>query len=48
MAFVHFYDIDVSVSRGREAYLDGGVLCADLAQPGEPVTSNRARRPLDG
>ena len=46
MAFTKFYDIDTSVTRRHEAYLDDDVLCVDLRKDGEPVTSNReTRRP---
>ncbi len=50
MAFIKYYDIDVEVSRQREAYLYKDYLCIDLTQPGTVVTSNRARtgRQADG
>jgi hypothetical protein len=44
MAFLHFYDIDVAVSRRWSAYLYDGVLCIDLDDESVPVTSNRARK----
>lgn len=43
LGFVRHYGIDRSVARRRLAYLDDGVLCVDLRQPGYAVTSNRAR-----
>jgi hypothetical protein len=44
MAFLHFYDIDVAVSRRWSAYLYDDVLCIDLDGESVPVTSNRARK----
>jgi hypothetical protein len=44
MAFLHFYDIDVAVSRRWSAYLYDGVLCIDLDDASTEVTSNRARK----
>lgn len=44
MAFLHFYDIDVTVSRRWSAYLYDDVLCIDLDDESVRVTSNRARK----
>jgi hypothetical protein len=43
MAYLHYYDIDLGSTRRWTAFLDGGILCVDLRQPGTEVTSNRAR-----
>lgn len=45
MAFTKFYDIDTSCSRRWVAFLDDGVLCADLSADGTQVSSNRAAKP---
>lgn len=44
MAFTKFYGIDTTQSLRRDAFLDDGVLCMSLSDPGTPVTSNRAAR----
>jgi hypothetical protein len=44
MAFTKFYEIDTTQTRRWTAYLQDGVLCADLTCPGLAVTSNRAGR----
>ena len=41
-AFCAHYSIDTTVSRRWDAYLEDGLLCADLSVGGTPVTSNRA------
>lgn len=40
-AFTKYYGIDTTVSIRRRAYMDDGVLCIDLNDPGTVVTSNR-------
>lgn len=40
-AFVRFYDIDTSVSRRWDAYIEDGVLCIDLNGNPTDVSSNR-------
>ena len=42
-AFLRFHHLDVKASTRWPAYVENGVLCVDLSQPGTPVTSNRAR-----
>jgi hypothetical protein len=42
MAFTKFYGIDTSQSLRRDAFVEDGVLCVNLNDPGTPVTSNRA------
>jgi hypothetical protein len=46
MAFTKFYDIDTSITRRFDAYLDDGVLCVDLTQDGTPVGGNRRAKPV--
>jgi hypothetical protein len=41
-AFTRYYEIPHQRACRRTATLDGGVLCVRLADPGTPVTSNRA------
>jgi hypothetical protein len=43
-AFTAFYDIPTDVARRRLAYLQDGILCVDLNEPGVEVTSNRNGR----
>ena len=45
-AFLRFHQLDLEVSTRWAAYLEDGILCADLSSPGTPVTSNRARTGL--
>jgi hypothetical protein len=40
-AFTGYYGIPTEISRRWSAYMDDGVLCIDLKQPGTEVTSNR-------
>lgn len=42
--FANFYKIDTSVSRRWIPYVEGDVLCIDLSQEGQLVTSNRKGR----
>lgn len=44
MAFLRFYDLQLAVSRRWSAYLDGEVLCIDVDDTSEIVTSNRAKK----
>jgi hypothetical protein len=43
MAFTKFYDIDTSLTRRFDAYLEDGVLCVDLKTAGLPVGGTRTR-----
>lgn len=40
--FLRNYSIDNSTSLRRSAWMDDGVLCVDIKEPGRVVTSNRA------
>lgn len=42
LAFLRYYEINRDASRRWDAYLDDGILCADVGAIGTPVTSNRA------
>lgn len=44
-AFAEYYGIDTTWARRRPAVIRDGVLCINTAEPGELVTSNRARTP---
>jgi hypothetical protein len=44
LAYIRFYEVLVDTSRRWPAYLENGVLCVDLREPGVPVSSNRAKR----
>lgn len=43
-AFADWAGIPLGAAEQWQAYLEGGVLCADLSQRGRAVSSNRARR----
>lgn len=43
-AFTQYYDIDTSVSRRWEPYLEDGILCINLAGPSTEVHGNRAKK----
>jgi hypothetical protein len=45
VAFLTHYGLMREASYRWPAYLERGVLCVDLSEPGTWVTSNRARRP---
>lgn len=40
--FLRHYGVDHSTALRRPAWMDDGVLCVDLKNPGQVVTSNRA------
>lgn len=42
MAFTKFYDIDIRTSLRWPAYLDAGILCADISGEGIAVSGNRS------
>lgn len=44
MAFTRFYEIDTLLTRRWVAYLDDGVLCADLTTPGTSPHATRSPR----
>lgn len=41
VAFTKYYDLPRDSSRRYEAYMDGDVLCVNMSEPGEVVSSNR-------
>lgn len=43
-AFTQYYDIDTSVSRRWEPYMEGGILCIDLKGASTEVRGNRAKK----
>lgn len=48
VAFVRYYDIDVSASRRWKAYMEDGVLCVKLLDPAIEVVGNRAKPVVSG
>ncbi|MBD8661480.1 hypothetical protein IFT72_14925 [Frigoribacterium sp. CFBP 8754] len=47
-AFTQYYDIDTTVTRRWEPYMDAGMLCIDLKGPSAIVRGNRAaKEPLE-
>lgn len=41
-AFTKYYGIDTATSVRRRAYVDGGILCLDLKDPGTQIVGNRS------
>ncbi|WP_068483811.1 hypothetical protein [Pseudoclavibacter helvolus] len=43
-AFTQFYEVDTTITRRWQPYVEDGVLCIDLKGPSAEVRGNRAKR----